>query len=1173
MEKRIRSDDSDESEELRSDKRRNTRKKDTDGVSMGSPSSVGIGRGRDRGRGRGRGRNSDGGDSSKRIGSDDSNDSDRLKEHRSEGVVSIESPSSEGQGRGRGRKSEGGEGSRRTAERRGRERVVSTRDKDDNSDGTKKYVGLTCHQCKNLTDKVDLVFCSKCIKKRYCYDCIKRWYPERTPEEVRDACPFCVGNCNCRACLRQPLLVKQPSEKDANVKLKQLQYLLVKALPVLRDIYAEQNRELEVESAIRGMSELHPSERIYCLNTLHIVKHVVALITIGKGSGPLARIPLGIVADAPAAARKSTVVMIKIIESEAKVNANDFRRHKKLDAGAAKIFSVPSTAPASYRDLCSTSIANFHRSCLNPDCSSDICLSCCKELRESSHDEKGDGENFSDWKLNPDGSIPCPPKERRGCGTSTLELRRLCECDRVEKLITNAEEVTLQFRPPDVNIAHECSSCTSIISRQAAFRKNGHDNFLYCPNVVDLAEGDIAHFQSHWMRAEPVIVRNVLDKTPGLSWDPMVMWRACREMDPKAKCKEEAKSVKALDCLDWCEVEINIHQFFQGYLKGRQDASGMPVMLKLKDWPPSTLFEERLPRHNAEFISSLPFSDYTDPKSGLLNLATRLPEESLKPDLGPKTYIAYGFPEELDGGDSVTKLHCDMSDAVNVLTHTAKVDIPSWQHKLVKKAKLRKQQSGQETEASECENKSVKEVVNEEAALKKWDGLVREETLKDKAANEEPSNSSSRPSSIMFVSKGECTKTERDDPVEGSCSSKSGHDPKADAGLINEPIAGENNSEVCLKTERLSPTNQSEDDPTVENGLMMPTALSTAPLDTDGSLPQPVESIKEEKLDSPKETEGNVTQSLDGSTSAESIQEQKHDAPKETNGNANESSEAVHGGAVWDIFRREDVPKLIEYLERHKHEFRHFFNEPVESVTHPIHDQTLFLTESQKKQLKEEFDGSLPQPVESIKEEKLDSPKETEGNVTQSLDGSTSAESIQEQKHDAPKETNGNANESSEAVHGGAVWDIFRREDVPKLIEYLERHKHEFRHFFNEPVESVTHPIHDQTLFLTESQKKQLKEEFDIEPWTFVQHLGEAVFIPAGCPHQVRNIQSCIKVAVDFVAPENLEECLRLTQEFRRLPKDHRSNEDKLELKKIVLHAASSAIREAQDLMQNSMTE
>lgn len=31
-----------------------------------------------------------------------------------------------------------------------------------------------------------------------------------------------------------------------------------------------------------------------------------------------------------------------------------------------------------------------------------------------------------------------------------------------------------------------------------------------------------------------------------------------------------------------------------------------------------------------------------------------------------------------------------------------------------------------------------------------------------------------------------------------------------------------------------------------------------------------------------------------------------------------------------------------------------------------------------------------------------------------------------------------------------------------------------------------------------------------IEPWTFVQNLGDAVFIPAGCPHQVRNLKVII---------------------------------------------------------------
>ncbi|RYR53445.1 hypothetical protein Ahy_A06g028561 [Arachis hypogaea] len=40
---------------------------------------------------------------------------------------------------------------------------------------------------------------------------------------------------------------------------------------------------------------------------------------------------------------------------------------------------------------------------------------------------------------------------------------------------------------------------------------------------------------------------------------------------------------------------------------------------------------------------------------------------------------------------------------------------------------------------------------------------------------------------------------------------------------------------------------------------------------------------------------------------------------------------------------------------------------------------------------------------------------------------------------------------------------------------------------------------------------------------------------------------SCIKVALDFVSPENLGECFRLIEEFCTLLINYRSSEDKLE--------------------------
>lgn len=49
-------------------------------------------------------------------------------------------------------------------------------------------------------------------------------------------------------------------------------------------------------------------------------------------------------------------------------------------------------------------------------------------------------------------------------------------------------------------------------------------------------------------------------------------------------------------------------------------------------------------------------------------------------------------------------------------------------------------------------------------------------------------------------------------------------------------------------------------------------------------------------------------------------------------------------------------------------------------------------------------------------------------------------------------------------------------------------------------------PIHDQSWYLDQTLRKRLYEEYGVQGWAIVQFLGDAVFIPAGAPHQVGSI-------------------------------------------------------------------
>eukprot|EP00731_Ephydatia_muelleri_P021265 Em0013g992a len=138
----------------------------------------------------------------------------------------------------------------------------------------------------------------------------------------------------------------------------------------------------------------------------------------------------------------------------------------------------------------------------------------------------------------------------------------------------------------------------------------------------------------------------------------------------------------------------------------------------------------------------------------------------------------------------------------------------------------------------------------------------------------------------------------------------------------------------------------------------------------------------------------------------------------------------------------------------------------------------------------------------------------------------------------------------------GAIWHIYAASDADKIRLLLKKVLEErgIIHPYG------TDPIHDQLVYMDMEIRTRLYEEYGVKGWAIAQCVGDAIFIPAGAPHQVRNISSCIKVAEDFVSPEHIYECLKLTGEFRQLSERHANHEDKLQVKNIIYHSVKDIV-------------
>ena len=83
----------------------------------------------------------------------------------------------------------------------------------------------------------------------------------------------------------------------------------------------------------------------------------------------------------------------------------------------------------------------------------------------------------------------------------------------------------------------------------------------------------------------------------------------------------------------------------------------------------------------------------------------------------------------------------------------------------------------------------------------------------------------------------------------------------------------------------------------------------------------------------------------------------------------------------------------------------------------------------------------------------------------------------------------------------GALWHIYQAQDADRIRDFLNMVAVER----GERLEPHHDPIHDQSWYLDGPLRARLYKQYGVTGYGILQCLGDAVFIPAGAPHQVHH--------------------------------------------------------------------